>query len=175
MRNVSQSVAGPMRDTSRAGLAERRESALLCIRTSERGVDGSRGGPSGLLEPRRARRLWNACDCTWHLPRRLPIPCPPSWCTLESRHRRRRERVAGSPHRILQANRTGPAELLIDDPWGEGSPETARNTLQTYVYRLRKLLGDGRIEGRSGGYVLSAAPEEIDAARLVESSMKNKT
>jgi hypothetical protein len=34
LRNGSQSVAGPMRDTSRAGLAERRESALLCIRTS---------------------------------------------------------------------------------------------------------------------------------------------
>jgi hypothetical protein len=30
-RNVSQSVAGPMRDTSRAELAERRESELLCI------------------------------------------------------------------------------------------------------------------------------------------------
>jgi hypothetical protein len=36
LRNVSQSVAGPMRDTSRVGLAERREAELLCIRTSER-------------------------------------------------------------------------------------------------------------------------------------------
>jgi len=35
LRNVSQSVAGPMRDTSRAGHAERRESELLCIRTNE--------------------------------------------------------------------------------------------------------------------------------------------
>jgi serine/threonine protein kinase/DNA-binding SARP family transcriptional activator len=69
-------------------------------------------------------------------------------------------------HLILQANRIVPADLLIDDLWGEGPPETARNTLQTYVYRLRKLLGDGRIEGRSGGYVLSAEPEEIDAARF---------
>jgi hypothetical protein len=33
LRNVSQSAAGPMRDTSCAGLAERRESELLCIRT----------------------------------------------------------------------------------------------------------------------------------------------
>ncbi len=46
MRNLSQSVAGPMRDTSRAGLAERRESALLCIRTSER-VKPNRGLPTG--------------------------------------------------------------------------------------------------------------------------------
>jgi DNA-binding SARP family transcriptional activator/tRNA A-37 threonylcarbamoyl transferase component Bud32 len=71
-------------------------------------------------------------------------------------------------HLILQANRIVPADLLIDRLWGEGPPETARNTLQTYVYRLRKLLGDGRIESRSGGYVLSATPEEIDAARFEE-------
>jgi hypothetical protein len=31
LRNVSQSVAGPMRDTLHAGHAERRESELLCI------------------------------------------------------------------------------------------------------------------------------------------------
>jgi hypothetical protein len=36
LRNASQSVAGPMRDTSRAGLAERRASELLYIRTSKR-------------------------------------------------------------------------------------------------------------------------------------------
>jgi hypothetical protein len=43
LRNGSQSVAGPMRDTSRAGLGERRESSLLCIRT--RGASS----PTGLL------------------------------------------------------------------------------------------------------------------------------
>ena len=36
LRNVSQSVAGPMRDTSLAAHAEHRESQLLCIRTNER-------------------------------------------------------------------------------------------------------------------------------------------
>jgi hypothetical protein len=36
LRKASQSVAGPVRDTSRAGLAEHRESELLCIHTSER-------------------------------------------------------------------------------------------------------------------------------------------
>jgi hypothetical protein len=51
LRNVSQSVAGPMRDTSRAGHAERRESELLCIRTNER------VGPNrGLLTGTTARR-----------------------------------------------------------------------------------------------------------------------
>ncbi len=69
-------------------------------------------------------------------------------------------------HLILQANRTVPAERLIDDLWGEDPPDTAGNTLQSYVSRLRKVLGDGRIEGRGRGYVLSVAPEEIDASRF---------
>ena len=46
-------------------------------------------------------------------------------------------------HLILRANRVVQADLLIDGLWGEDPPESARNTLQTYVYRLRKLLGDG--------------------------------
>ena len=74
-------------------------------------------------------------------------------------------------HLILRANRVVQADLLIDGLWGENPPESARNTLQTYVYRLRKLLGDGRIEGRDGGYVLTAAADEIDAERF-ESLMK---
>ena len=69
-------------------------------------------------------------------------------------------------HLILRANHVVPADLLIDGLWGEEPPESARNTLQTYVYRLRKVLGDGRIEGRDGGYVLAAAPGEIDAERF---------
>ena len=69
-------------------------------------------------------------------------------------------------HLILRANRVVPADVLIDELWGEEPPETARATLQTYVYRLRKLLGDERIEGRSGGYVLLARPEDIDASRF---------
>jgi DNA-binding SARP family transcriptional activator len=69
-------------------------------------------------------------------------------------------------HLILRANRVVPADLLIDGLWGEEPPESARNTLQTYVYRLRKVLGDGRLEGRDGGYVLTATPGEIDAERF---------
>jgi DNA-binding SARP family transcriptional activator/Tol biopolymer transport system component/tRNA A-37 threonylcarbamoyl transferase component Bud32 len=67
---------------------------------------------------------------------------------------------------ILRANRVVQADLLIDGLWGEEPPESARNTLQTYVYRLRKLLGENRIEGRDGGYVLVAAPDEIDGVRF---------
>ncbi len=69
-------------------------------------------------------------------------------------------------HLILRANAVVAIDLLIDALWGEEPPETARNTLQTYISRLRKLLGELRIEGRGGGYVLVCAPEEIDAARF---------
>src|SRR6185503_16147183 len=64
------------------------------------------------------------------------------------------------------------ASLLIDGLWGDEPPETARNTLQTYVYRLRKVLGDGRIEAGPGGYLLHAEPDEIDAGRF-ESLLKH--
>ena len=69
-------------------------------------------------------------------------------------------------HLILRPNRVVPAGLLIDQLWGDEPPETARNTLQTYVYRLRKVLGDARIEAGSGGYLLHAEPDEIDAGRF---------
>jgi WD40 repeat protein len=61
-------------------------------------------------------------------------------------------------HLILRANRIVQADQLIDGLWGEEPPESAGNTLQTYVYRLRKLLRENRIEGRDGGYVLVATP-----------------
>lgn len=69
-------------------------------------------------------------------------------------------------HLILRANRPVPVDLLIDGLWGEEPPETARNTLQTYVYRLRQVLGDDRISSEAGGYVLRADAAEIDAARF---------
>jgi DNA-binding SARP family transcriptional activator/tRNA A-37 threonylcarbamoyl transferase component Bud32 len=69
-------------------------------------------------------------------------------------------------HLILRANLVVPAEQLIDELWGEEPPETARNTLQTYVYRLRRVLGEDRLERRSGGYVLLAEADEIDASRF---------
>jgi serine/threonine protein kinase/DNA-binding SARP family transcriptional activator/ABC-type transport system substrate-binding protein len=69
-------------------------------------------------------------------------------------------------HLILRSNHVVPAGLLIDELWGEEPPETARNTLQTYVYRLRKVLGEARIEAGSGGYLLHAEPHEIDAGRF---------
>jgi DNA-binding SARP family transcriptional activator len=69
-------------------------------------------------------------------------------------------------HLILRANRPVPIDLLIDGLWGEEPPATAKNTLQTYVYRLRQVLGDDRISSEAGGYVLRADAVEIDAAQF---------
>lgn len=69
-------------------------------------------------------------------------------------------------HLILRANHPVHSERLIDGLWGDEPPDSARNTLQTYVYRLRKVLGDERLTGSDGGYVLNAETGEIDAARF---------
>ena len=47
-------------------------------------------------------------------------------------------------------------ERLIDEVWEESPPETARKTLQTYVWRLRQRLPAGAVERAAGGYVLGA-------------------
>ncbi|MFL5799187.1 MAG: extracellular solute-binding protein [Actinomycetota bacterium] len=76
-------------------------------------------------------------------------------------------------HLLLQANRVVTAERLIDAIWGEDPPETARNTLQTYVRHIRRIVGPERIEHRSSGYVLQADPAEIDVLQfhdLIEES-----
>ena len=81
-------------------------------------------------------------------------------------------------HLLLRANALVTAERLIDEVWGDEPPAAARNVLQTYVSRLRKALGDGRLEHESGGYVLHAEPSEIDAHRfeaLVRDARQNAT
>ena len=67
---------------------------------------------------------------------------------------------------LIRANQVVPAEMLIDELWGEEPPEQARNTLQTYVSNIRKTLGDDRLQGRPPGYVLLLDPWELDATRF---------
>jgi WD40 repeat protein/DNA-binding SARP family transcriptional activator len=69
-------------------------------------------------------------------------------------------------HLLLNVNQTVPAGHLIDAVWGDETPETARGTLQTYVSRLRSVLGTGAIEGTAPGYQLRAEPEELDTFRF---------
>jgi WD40 repeat protein/serine/threonine protein kinase/DNA-binding winged helix-turn-helix (wHTH) protein len=69
---------------------------------------------------------------------------------------------AALAHLLLRANRLVPAERLIDEIWMDEPPTSVRNVLQTYLSRLRSLLGRARLEHRPGGYILHADPSEID-------------
>ncbi|HEX5902960.1 MAG TPA: BTAD domain-containing putative transcriptional regulator, partial [Actinomycetota bacterium] len=69
-------------------------------------------------------------------------------------------------HLLVRANDLVPADVLIDQVWGEDPPEAARGTLHSYISHLRKALGADRIESRPPGYVLHVANEELDAARF---------
>jgi YVTN family beta-propeller protein len=57
-------------------------------------------------------------------------------------------------------------DRLVDELWGERPPDTAVKTVQVYVSRLRKVLGEGVLVTRGGGYVVMTAPEEVDADRF---------
>jgi YVTN family beta-propeller protein len=58
------------------------------------------------------------------------------------------------------------SDRLIDQLWGESPPATAAKTLQVYVSHLRKALGNEVLLTRSGGYLLAAAPGQVDAERF---------
>jgi YVTN family beta-propeller protein len=67
---------------------------------------------------------------------------------------------------LLRRGEAVPSDRLIDDLWGERPPATAAKTLQGYVSHLRKALGDGLLVTRRGGYLLAAAPGQVDAERF---------
>ena len=71
-------------------------------------------------------------------------------------------------HLVLSANRAVPTDRLIDALWGESLPEEPMATLRVYVSRLRSALGQDAIEGRAPGYLLHAAPDEVDAMLFEE-------
>ena len=51
---------------------------------------------------------------------------------------------------VAAAGEVVSADVLIDGVWGEAPPDSAANSLQTYVSRLRGVLG--------GGAIVSQAP-----------------
>lgn len=66
----------------------------------------------------------------------------------------------------LHAGEVVSVERLIDTVWAGEPPGTARNTLQTYVRHLRRVLGGDRIQHRPPGYVLVVDEDEVDVARF---------
>ena len=63
---------------------------------------------------------------------------------------------------LLEANRPLSKERLTDGVWGEQPPSSASETLDAYIYRLRKLLGPDRLTRRPGGYLLRLEADELD-------------
>ena len=66
----------------------------------------------------------------------------------------------------MHANEVASRDRLIDALWGESPPPSASDGLDTYVYRLRKLIGHGRLPRHGGGYLLSVEGGELDADRF---------
>ncbi|WP_434974914.1 BTAD domain-containing putative transcriptional regulator [Streptosporangium saharense] len=71
---------------------------------------------------------------------------------------------------LLDANRVVTVETLIERVWGDDPPSGARNTLQNYVLRLRRLLnGAGRecpVTTRPRGYSIELLSGTLDLHRF---------
>lgn len=64
----------------------------------------------------------------------------------------------------LDAGAIVTTERLIDELWGDAAGPQARNTVQTTVSRLRRVLGDpAAVVGSPIGYRLLVAPADVDA------------
>jgi YVTN family beta-propeller protein len=67
---------------------------------------------------------------------------------------------------LLNANEVVSRDRLIDGLWGERPPPTAAHTLDNYVSRLRKALGEARLSTRPPGYMLEVKGDELDLDRF---------
>jgi YVTN family beta-propeller protein len=65
---------------------------------------------------------------------------------------------------VLEANRPLSKDRLMNGIWGDVPPASAAETLDTYISRLRRLLGPDRLARRPAGYVLRVEPGELDLA-----------
>jgi DNA-binding SARP family transcriptional activator len=57
---------------------------------------------------------------------------------------------------LLRANELVSSEVLVEQLWGEAPPPTAQQMLHNQVAALRRVLGEGRLETRAGGYRFEA-------------------
>jgi peptide/nickel transport system substrate-binding protein len=69
---------------------------------------------------------------------------------------------------LLHANEVVSRDRLIDAIWGDRPPPSVRQSLDSYVSRLRRILGHERLLRRPPGYVLVVEPDELDLMRFEE-------
>jgi DNA-binding SARP family transcriptional activator/ABC-type transport system substrate-binding protein/streptogramin lyase len=67
---------------------------------------------------------------------------------------------------LLSANQVVSRDRLVDGLWGERAPASADRSLDSYVSRLRALIGPDRIERHPPGYLIRVAPGELDLERF---------
>src|SRR5687767_8482422 len=67
---------------------------------------------------------------------------------------------------LLRVGRPVPMSALAEAVWGQRPPRSASNTIQSYVSRLRSLLGGDRLPWTGGGYLLAVEPVAVDAYRF---------
>jgi DNA-binding SARP family transcriptional activator len=67
---------------------------------------------------------------------------------------------------LLHPNEVVPVDRLIDELWGEDSPERATAALRVNVSRLRKTLPQDALTTRSPGYVVRVEPDQLDLHRF---------
>ena len=67
---------------------------------------------------------------------------------------------------LLHANEVVPADRLIEELWGDDSPEDAAAALRVNVSRLRKALPEDMLTTRSPGYVIRVEPDALDLHRF---------
>ena len=69
---------------------------------------------------------------------------------------------------LVNANRVLSRDRLIDELWGEEPPETAVQSLQVYVSRLRKLLGSRT----SLAHAAARLPARVSAGRARSAALR---
>jgi DNA-binding SARP family transcriptional activator len=67
---------------------------------------------------------------------------------------------------LVHANHVLSRDRLIDELWGDEPPDTAVQTVQVYVSRLRKLLPADTLLTRPPGYMLKLEADELDLQRF---------
>ena len=75
---------------------------------------------------------------------------------------------------LMNSNRWVSADALRESIWGEAAGDHAASTLETHMFRLRRLVEPSRRSGESpsvvisepGGYRLLAAPDQVDSVRF---------
>jgi len=67
---------------------------------------------------------------------------------------------------LLHRGEVVSTERLVDELWRERAPARAIKTVQVYVSNLRKVLGDGVLVTRAGGYAVPSERLDLDADRF---------